>query len=398
IGILSSLVGYRQQRLEQLNQLAEDRYQQEVKLRNEIDLLNQDLEKRVEERTKEVEKRSNYIEAAAEVGRAATSIYKLDELLKKAADLISQKFGFYQVGIFILDDRNEFALMQAASSEGGKRMLARNHRLKVGEQGIVGYVTSTGQARIALDVGEDAVHFNTPELPHTRSEMALPLYYGGRIFGALDVQSTEANAFSNHDISALNVLADQVSMAINNAILFEDLQSSMEAERKAYAKVSADSWREYMQQTGSWGFIFSNNQIHQVEKSWPKEMIQAVKDNSIIHNNLEKPVLNLPIQVGTEPIGAIRVTKTEGQPDWTDDEIELLQLLTERLSQAVESARLFQSTQIQAAQEQITSEISTQLRRTLDLDTVLKTAAKQLGDAFDAKEVVIRMTPNEPTL
>ena len=396
IGFLSGLVGYRQQRLYDLNQFAEQKYQEELKLRTEIDQINQELEQRVVERTADVERRSRYIEAAAEVGRVATSIYILDELINEVVHLISDKFGFYQVGIFTMDSNNEYAVMRGASSEGGQRMLARNHRLKVGEQGIVGYVTDTGQARIALDVGKDAVHFNTPELPHTRSEMALPLFYGGRIYGALDVQSTEPNAFSEQDTSALRVLADQVSMAISNAILFEELQQSLEAERKVYEKISAEAWRDFIHQSNSRGFIFSQDRIRQTDSKWPEDMVQALRENSLIITGSGKPTLNMPIKIGSETIGVIRLKKGENQPDWAQDEIELIQEITERLSQALESARLFQATQIQATQEQMISDISTQLRQTLDLDTVLKTAAKQLGEAFTAKEVVIRMAPNEP--
>ncbi len=395
IGFLAGLVGYRQANLQELNTITERRYQEELKLREQIDELNQDLERRVEERTRDLERRSRYIEAAAEVGRAATSIYTLEDLLEKVVDLISEKFEFYQAGIFIIDDNNEFAVMKAASSEGGKRMLARNHRLKVGEQGIVGYVTNTGQARIALDVGQDAVHFNTPELPHTRSEMALPLFYGGRVFGALDVQSIEANAFSQQDISALSVLADQVSMGISNAMLFEDLQNSLESERRNFEKISSDAWQEYIRHTGSWGYKFTHDRIVPADSEWPKEMVQAFENNSVIKTDIGKPTLCLPIKIGSKPIGVIRLRKAEGQLGWNADEIEIIEVISERISQALESARLFRATQIQAAQEQMTSDISTQLRQTLDIDTVLKTAAKQLGDAFNAREVVIRMAPNE---
>jgi len=396
IGFLSGLVGYRQQNLIKISEFGEQKYQEELKLRNQLDQMNQELEQRVEERTEDVERRSRYIEAAAEVGRAATSIYKLDELIPEVVNLISEKFGFYQVGIFTMDAQNEYAVMRGASSEGGQRMLARKHQLKVGEQGIVGYVTHVGQARIALDVGQDAVHFNTPELPHTRSEMALPLFYGGRIYGALDVQSTEPNAFSEQDISALRVLADQVSMAISNALLFEELQTSLEAERKSFEKHTAETWNEYIRYSSSRGFIFSNDRIRATDSKWPDEMLQALKENTLIINNSTNPTLYLPVRIGKETIGVIRLRKDQKQSGWTQDEIELVEEITERLSQALESARLFQATQVQAAQEQMVSDISTQLRQTLDLDTVLKTAAKQLGEALTAKEVVIRMAPNEP--
>ncbi|HKJ28108.1 MAG TPA: GAF domain-containing protein [Anaerolineales bacterium] len=395
LGILAGFVGYRQDNLQHITNQLENQLHQEEKLRKELNSLTEELEHRVEERTIEVERRSQYIEAAAEVGRAATSIYKLDELLPRVVDQVSAKFGFYQAGIFIIDDKKEFAVMRAASSEGGKRMLARNHKLKVGEQGIVGYVTSTGQARIALDVGEDAVHFNTPELPHTRSEMALPLYYGGRLFGALDVQSTESNAFSQQDISALNVLADQISMAINNALLFQELQTSVEAERRAFSQANREAWLDYYRHAGRYQYKYANDQILQPDSQWPEDMVEALETQQIVKTDTNKPALSIPIISSGQTIGVIRVAKEAGQIPWSGDETDLIQTLADRISQALDSARLFQTTQQQAAQEQLTSEISSKFRQTLDIDAVLKTAAKELGSAFNAQEVVIRMAPNE---
>ncbi|MBE0528352.1 MAG: GAF domain-containing protein, partial [Thermoleophilia bacterium] len=334
------------------------------------------------------------IEAAAEVGKAATSIFDIEDLLDNVVKLISERFGFYQAGIFFIDDNNEFAVLQAASSDGGKRMLARQHKLQVGAEGMVGYVTSQGQARIALDVGEDAVFFNTPELPQTRSEMTLPLFYGGRIFGALDVQSTESNAFVEEDISALTVLADQVSMAINNARLISDLQSSLETERQAFGEVSRNAWQRLIRRSGVVGYKFQNNRVSPVEKIWPEEMAEALQKQQIVNTFDQNGALSVPIMVSGRAVGAIRVRKSSDLVTWSEDEIELIEVLTDRLSQALESARVYQTSQRQALQEQLTGEISSQLRQTLDIDTVLKTAARELGDAFNAKEVVIRMAPN----
>ena len=309
-------------------------------------------------------------------------------------NFISERFGFYQAGIFLLDNVREYAILRAASSEGGRQMLARNHRLKVGAEGIVGYVTSSGQARIALDVGEDAVHFNTPELPQTRSEMALPLFYSGRLFGALDVQSKEANAFSDEDISALRVLADQVSMAINNAQLFEQLQNSLESERLAYGEISSEAWKKLTKSKENWGYKYSNNNLVSVDGNWSEDMAEAAyTEKSISSDKDNKPTLAIPIQIGGHVAGVIRLRKDLNHTDWTSDEIGLVETLIDRLGQALESARLFQSSQKLAAKEQLTSEISSHIRQTLDIDTVLQTAAKELGEAFNAKEVVIRMNP-----
>ncbi len=395
LGTLAGLVGRRQDNLSELNEQVEIKLQEEVRLRSELDQLTHSLETLVEERAQDAERRARYLEAAAEVGRAATSIYQLEELLPKVADLISEKFDFYQTGIFLLDDQREYAVMRAASSDGGKQMLARKHRLKVGEQGIVGFVTSTGTASIALDVGADAVHFNNPELPLTRSEMALPLFYGGQLIGALDVQSQEANAFSEQDISALNVLADQVSMAINNATLFQELQTSFEAERKAFGELTRSAWQELVRKMGTWGFKYANNWIAPSEKEWPADMQEVLVTEQAVKTNQGSPALAVPIKISDRTIGVVRVCKQAGHIDWTDDEVAFIQILSERLSQALESARLFQEAQKQAAQESLTSEISSQLRQTLDIDAVLQTAAKQLGEAFQAKEVIIRMAPDD---
>jgi GAF domain-containing protein len=362
----------------------------------ELEQIGSSLESTIKERTASLERRSQYLEAAAEVGHAATSIYSLEELLPQVVNFISERFGFYQVGIFILDDAREFAVMRAASSEGGKQMLARNHQLKVGTQGIVGYVTGTRQARIALDVGEDAVHFDNPELPHTRSEMALPLFSGDQLFGALDVQSNEPNAFSEEDISALRVLANQVSMAINNAQLFEQLQDSIESERRAYGEIRSDAWKEIIRTTKNWGYRYSGDKIAPSSGKWTEDMVQAVNLGETVHNEADnQPTLTIPIRISNQVVGVVRVRKEINRAKWLEDDIELMETLTDRLSQTLENARLFQTTQKQAAQEQITSEISSHIRQSLDIDTVLQTAAKELGEVFKAKDIVIRMKPDE---
>ncbi len=137
------------------------------------------LEQRVSERTSAIDKRTTLLKAVADVGKAITSFRNLSELLQQTTYLIRENFGYYHVGIFLLDDRKEYAVLSATNSEGGQRMLERKHQLKVGETGIVGYVTEYAKARIALDVGKDAVYFDNPDLPETRSEMALP-HRGGR--------------------------------------------------------------------------------------------------------------------------------------------------------------------------------------------------------------------------
>ena len=147
------------------------------------------LEQEISERTAKLERRAAQLQVAAEIARDTSATRGLDELLNHAVNLVRDRFGFYHAGIFLVDERGEYAVLHAATGEAGAAMLKQGHRLKVDEVGIVGYVTGVGQPRIALDVGADAVHFKNPLLPETRSELALPLKVGERVIGALDVQS-----------------------------------------------------------------------------------------------------------------------------------------------------------------------------------------------------------------
>ncbi|HSG44156.1 MAG TPA: cache domain-containing protein, partial [Anaerolineales bacterium] len=168
------------------------------------------LEKNIEERTAQLveanaknERRAKQFQSIAQVARTISSTLDLESLLDQITTVISREFGFYHVGVFLLDTAGEYAVLSAANSKGGQIMLARGHRLRVGEKGLVGFVSSTGRARVALDTGADAIFFNNPDLPDTRSEIALPMRAGAQIIGVLDVQSLEQNAFAQEDVAIL---------------------------------------------------------------------------------------------------------------------------------------------------------------------------------------------------
>jgi len=172
-----------------------------------------ELAQRVEERTTELQDRAEQFRAVAELSQAAAAAQDLETLLSSAVTLISRRLGFYHVGIFLLDTSRQWAVLRGASSEGGEKMLARGHQLRVGQQGIVGYVAEMGMPRYAANVGDDEVWFRNADLPDISSEMALPLIVGERVIGVLDIQTQEHAAFDEGDIETLRVLADGVAVA-----------------------------------------------------------------------------------------------------------------------------------------------------------------------------------------
>jgi GAF domain-containing protein len=359
----------------------------------ELEDQREHLEEMITQRTRGLARRARYLETTAEVARDAATVLDLQTLLSRTATLVSERFGFYHTGVFLLDPTGEWAVLQAASSEGGQRMLARGHRLRVGQEGIVGYVTDKGEPRVALDVGADAVFFNNPDLPDTRSEMALPLQARGEIIGALDVQSTEPAAFSEEDVTVLQTLADQVAVAISNARLLRQVEESLEAERKAYGELSHEGWRELLRAQSDIGFIKSKHGISRADDLWRPHMKTALRSGEIARDNQDGKALAMPIKARDHVIGVIDVHKPDGEEAWTSGEIALLETLADQLGIALESARLHQDTQRRAARERVASEITTRMRESLDIETILKTTVQEVRQALDLPEVVVRLKP-----
>ncbi len=172
------------------------------------------------------ERRTRLLAAAAQVGRDVTSILDLDELLNKTVDIICDVYGFYYAGVFLIDETGEWAVLKAGRGEAGAKMVAEGHKLRVDGHSMIGAATGQRKARIALDVGEEPVHFKNPYLPHTRSEMALPLIFRDEVIGAITVQSVEEAAFTDDDITSLQAMADQLAVAIRNAKLLKELEAA----------------------------------------------------------------------------------------------------------------------------------------------------------------------------
>ncbi len=184
-----------------------------------------------------LERRSQLLQVAAEVSRAASAILDPDELSQQVVELVQQRFGLYYVGLFLMDIQEENVILRAATGEAGLEMLRTGHQLAVGNSSMVGWCVANRRARIALDVGEDAVHFKNPILPDSRSELALPLISRGQVLGALTIQSSQGGAFSNEDIETFQTMADQLANAIQNARLYEQLEQELEERKRAEMQV-----------------------------------------------------------------------------------------------------------------------------------------------------------------
>jgi signal transduction histidine kinase len=180
------------------------------------------------------------LQTAAEVSRAASSVLDPDDLIQQVVTLARDRFNLYYAGLFLVDHSGEWALepdrwvvLRAGTGKAGRTMLQQNHKLELGGDSMVGWCVANRKARIALDVGEEAVRFENPLLPHTRSEVALPLISRGEAIGALTIQSAHEAAFSQEDIAVLQTMADQLANAIANARLYGQAQKEIDERKQA---------------------------------------------------------------------------------------------------------------------------------------------------------------------
>lgn len=359
------------------------------------------LEQRVSERTMDLknaviisEKRARDLQAISEISRLISTEQRLDTLLPLVAHLISERFGFYHAGIFLVDEARRFAHLQAANSEGGQKMLARGHRLPIGT-GLVGTAVQTGKPRIALDVGADPVYFNNPDLPNTHSEMALPLNYRGVTIGVLDVQSTQPGAFTESDANTLSILADQVAVAIENARLFGQIQQAREEAETLYTQIQRREWSVFLRPETRIGYqqtVSGGKRLTQPVLS--AEIRKALQQGQVVVTAGEEtnahPSMAVPVKLRGQTLGVIRIQAPLPNHRWSQDEINLAQAISDRLALALDNARLLLEAQRRAAKEAKIGEVSAKIGASINMRNVLQTAVEELGRALPGSEVIIQ--------
>ncbi len=364
------------------------------------DLVNT-LEQQVRERTQDLAQHASYLEGATEVARAAVSILESERMMTQVVNLIRDRFDLYYVGLFLLDATGDWAVLQAGTGEPGRKMLQRGHRIRVGT-GMIGWSIANARARIARDVSQDAVRLVTAELPDTRAEAALPLHSRGDVLGALTVQSEQVGVFDEDMITILQAMVDQIAVALDNARLFAETQGALEEARQAYGNITRQAWVDMVRAQGQLGYIcetqsagggdsvsLSGPNVRPVTGVWSTEMLEAAYAGETVWDG--EALLAVPLKLQDQVLGVVRLRKPEVAGAWTRREVTLMEAVVEQLQGSLDRARLYQDTQLSAAQARLVAEMSTHIRETLDLDTILRAAVREIGETLNIAEVEVRM-------
>jgi len=410
-----------------------------------------ELEQRVAERTQAlqaanyaIQRRAIQLEASAEVGRAIVSIFDVDQLLRQTVDLIRDRFGFYHAGIFLLDEDGEWAVLQEATGEAGAQMKAQGHRLAIGDTSMVGWTALHRQPRIALYAEKDTVRFANPLLPHTRSEMTLPLMIGDRLLGVLNVQSTEEAAFDEDDVRALQSMADQIAVAIENARRVSDEALLLEASSPIYRtsrrlvqvttvdqvadsiiasvaetevdgctvvefEFSPDGEPEALLYRGVWRRdrepqFQPGTRIPITESPFPLEMVNTLWTAADVEHDEHLPqsarqvfiatgvraLVNIPLRAREKVIGQVVVLRAAPGP-FSNVALRLYEALSDQASVALERAQLLEEAQRRAEREQLARQMIDRIRRAADIERALQTTAEELSQVLRVPHVSIEL-------
>ncbi len=362
----------------------------------ELEDITTSLEQRIGARTieletanQQVQERAARFQIVSEISQEISS--NIDQqpkkLLNRIALSISEKLGFYHVGIFLFNENREYAVLRAANSQGGKRMLERHHQLKIGGTGVVGYVSQSGRPRISLDTGSDAVFFNNPDLPETRSEMALPLKYGNKIIGVLDIQSTLPFAFNNENANLLNTLTNYIAIVIDTVLSNEqtDYSSTPKKIITRNEQVEKQNGYSYLPDgTISTARPLNSPTLDQALASGETVILaRPSKDNP--------STLAVPVKFREQVIGFIHVEASEPNRKWTEDEVSIIQSISDRASLAIENARLFEETQRRAEHEQVIAQVTSRIGESNNMDSILQTTIQELGRVLGASRSFIQL-------
>lgn len=370
------------------------------------------LEQRVAERTAALEQRARQLQASAEVVSAINSAMStaggstpdLNHLLTEITHLISERFDLYAVNIYLAEasasgaeagdgslpggmDAAERLVLRAANTQSGRQLIEKGYSLSLSQPSIVASAARTRMPRLAADVRQDEQYLENAEFPYTRSEAALPLVTGGRLLGVLDVQSSQPAPLSQEDLSALQTLANQVAIAIENAQLFAANQRTLESLQRAYGNLSREAWQKLLRAQPERGYrAGAVGDPTPVSGEWRPEMLQAREHAQVVIGpaSAEAHTLAVPIKIRDQVMGVVRLTKSPQAGEWRRDEVALVETLSDRLSAALESARLFEETRRTAERERLTGEITAQMRSINDPQQILQIAARELRKALNA--------------
>jgi len=351
-------------------------FQMQIAFRS-LNVERQNLEDKVQERTAELEMRMAQLRASTTTARAIAETQEINELLKKTADLIAERFDYYHVGVFILDDQRRNAYLQATSSETGKALLGHSFHIEPDRKNPLAMVVENKKTILTTDL--DRSNFvRDPNFPLTRSRMILPLSVRGNMLGLIDIHSDQPHAFTTQDAEILQTLADLTAISFDNVRLLDETRNLLAQLEASTSYQTQRTWSKFTSRHRS-AYLYTPAGVRPVFSTDKQKQEEG---------------LYVPLVLHGQEIGRIKLRKRKGiSSEWTERERDLVEKISAQVALALENSRLVDEAQKNALRNQMIANFSTYVRETLDVESVIRTAATELRKVFDLKEAEILIGP-----
>jgi GAF domain-containing protein len=333
-------------------------------------------------------------------------------VLQRAANLIRERFDLYHVGLFLIDRSGQWAVLRASTGEKEDQMRQPGYRVKVGDTSIVGWCTANAQLCTAPTPGATSIHGHqvTPTLPEIRSEMAIPLESHGHLIGALKVQSTEREAFPEEDVAVLQMVTQQIAIAIDNTQSLAEIRSRLQAvERRTRDYAPTERPYPISTQVALSYERTDHGGIHRASATTPDELdglgaaVAAALANrqAVVQSDSSdgrEAALLTSIRLRGEALGVLGLHETDSGREWTDDEVALVEAVADQMALAIENARLLEETQGRAEREQLVGDITAKMQRANDMDMLMQNTIQELLTALNASHVAVHLGTKDQLL
>ncbi len=383
-------------------------------------------------------RRADQLLTTSEISREATTgSLDIDETLKRLVDLVKTRFGFYHSSIFLLDTLGQFAVLRESTGEAGVQLKAKGHKLAVGSASIIGQTTEKGEPVVVGDVTKEANYFPNPLLPNTKSEAGIPLKLGDQVYGALDIQSEDTNAFSQEDITILRVLADQLTITIQNANFYTKTQQTLERHRilqqvtttagqnltfedairtsvqtlqkiftrdrislliptagntlklSSYAGYSANDIIEDSKPLGE-GYlgIVGQEKIPQSSSDVPADKVGGLMFSQ------SRSFIAIPVVYATRLLGVVDIESIEPE-SYDENDFEIVSTLASNLASLIANIELVDQIRLQVDRQRQLYEISSKIRQSTDIETIMRTSLAEICNALNIRKASIELLQNQ---
>lgn len=320
------------------------------------------------------------VRAALDVSQELATVPGLDVLFERVVRLVKERFGYYHAQIFRHEPALGSVVLVCGYGQIGQDMLAAGHSLPM-RRGVVGTAAATGLPVLAPDVSSEPGWLPNSHLPKTRGELAVPIRLHEQVLGIIDVQSDVAGALDEDDQMLLEVISGPIAIAIESTLLRQEMEDSLQALSQVQQGAPAREWTSFRERGGlSLNYLYDRVTVRAVDELWETAFARAIQQGSLVAEGSSDDGAGIgvsPFSVHDEFVGLLGIYADPGHP-LSQQELDLLQMVSEQVAAALDSARMADATRSALWEAQTLYRISELLSGQMDEASVCASVAHTL--------------------